>query len=422
LTTISNDFGYRLRTTKIFWERWVLRKIVRVILPLLVLVVAVMAAREIISSAPKPERKQAKPQVPVVDVVELQPSNYTFQITSQGVISPRTQSTMIPEVSGRLVEVSDNLRSGGYFKKGEVLARIDDRDYKLALTIVQAELSQAEVALQEEGARGAQARQDWDRIRSDTPPSDLVARRPQYEHAKAALAAAEARVAQAQLNHDRTRIVAPYDGRVLEMKADVGQYITPGVVIASVHSLDYGEVRLPLTDKRLAQIELSREGLNYRKSKHAPKVEFRLLDTQDVSWQGRITRSEGRVESSSRQHYLIGEIKKPFVASSSQPQLKVGQFLLATIEGRTLKNVYVVPRDVVQSGDELLVVTPEYTLERRKVEVVWRDSEHVVITRGVEAGEMISVTTVSYATNGRKVTIYSQQESENNKMKADNKE
>ena len=392
----------------------VIRWVLKIVLPLIVVVVAVMVAKAVIKNGPNPERKQSKPQLPVVEVMVLHPSAYTIQIQTRGGLAPQTQSSLIPELSGRLTQVSSKLRSGGYFQWRDELARIDPRDYELTLTIVRAELAQADLALREEEAKGVQARQDWERIRTDVAPSDLVARRPQYEHAKAALAAAQARVAQAELQLERTRILAPYDGRVLEMKADVGQYVAPGTVLASLYGLSYGEVRLPLTDRQLSRVLLPQQEATSKGRRGGSTVHFRLLDgAQQARWQGQVVRSDGAVESSSRQHHLIAQIANPFRAGDDgRPPLKVGEFLLATIEGETLNDVFVVPREAVQGDDELLLVTQDETLERRKVVVAWRDQDSAIVSEGVKAGERLSLTPVSYATNGRKVKIYTPDEAQ----------
>jgi multidrug efflux system membrane fusion protein len=233
-----------------------MRRLFKILLPLLVLGVSAWLGMELLGSGPQPVRKPPKPTLPVVETFTVQAADYTVRVPSYGTVAPRTQSTLIPEVAGRIVEVAPAFRAGGFFEAGDLLLRIDPTDYQNAVVVARAELAQARLNLREEQAQGAQAQRDWQQLQMPGEPGDLARREPQLESRRAEVAAAEARLRQAQTALARTRIGAPYAGRVLEKRVDVGQYVSPGNVLATLYAVDYVEVRLPLSDRQAAFVAL----------------------------------------------------------------------------------------------------------------------------------------------------------------------
>ena len=152
---------------------------------------------------------------------------------------------------GQIVAVSDSFREGGFFDQGDELLRIDPRDYEIAVTVAEAELASAKAALAEEQARARIAERDWQQFGGDrSAASRTMLREPQLAAAQAAVKAAAAQLARARLDLERTRITAPYAGRVLEQNVDIGQYVTTGTELARIYATDYAEVRLPLTPRQ----------------------------------------------------------------------------------------------------------------------------------------------------------------------------
>ena len=121
----------------------------------------------------------------VVDVVSVETRDYQLRLQSYGTVQPRTSATLIAQVSGQIVSVNPNVRDGGFFDKGDVLATIDSRDYEADVRIAEAVLMDARQALAEAEARSEQAREDWARLGNEGPAPDLVLRVPQLEAARA---------------------------------------------------------------------------------------------------------------------------------------------------------------------------------------------------------------------------------------------
>jgi len=354
----------------------------------------------------EPQQRRFSPPSPEVVVRSLQAESFRVTLNSQGAVRARTESTLIPEVRGRIVKVSPNFQEGAFFEEGEILLEIDDRDYRSELKVAEASLAQAELALQQEEARYEQARRDWERLNPGVEATELTLREPQIRQARAALASSQARVETAKLNLARTKVTAPYAGRILTKNVDVGQFVSTGNQMARIYAVDYAEVRLPLTASQAGYLSLPSI---YRGSnpslKDGPKVELSsTVGGKTHVWEGRIVRSEGAVDERTRQLFVVAQIENPYGRSvSGRPPLKVGTFVQAKIEGLTLQDVFVVPRDMYRENSYVLIVDGESYLERRKVDVIWQNDENIVVNGGLSEGDLLCLTDVPYALEGWQV-------------------
>ncbi len=378
-------------------------KLVRILLPPAIILGAVASAWHMMLTKP-PMSQRTPPQVSTaVEATRVAPQNYQVTLRTQGTVRPRTESTIIPEVSGRVVEVAPAFRVGGFFETGELLLAIDSTDYETALVVAEASLAQARMRLVEEEARAEQAVRDWDSLGQGGQPSGLVLRQPQLSEARAAAAAAEARLERANRDFQRTSITAPYAGRVLEQWVDIGHYVTPGTALARIYAVDVAEIRLPLTDRQLAFVKLPEL---YRGESTATQSEPRVFieatfGGQKHAWEGRIVRTEGAIDTRSRQLFVVAQVKDPYGRTvKDRPPLKVGLFVEATIEGEVLENVFLLPRSALRENRFILIVTPENELRRRTVEPIWSSGPQIVLREGLQAGEVVCLTRVAYAIDG----------------------
>ena len=376
----------------------------KIILPIVVLAICFSIARKLILSPPEARRWGAPTAQLNVEALRLKKTQYKTTVTSQGVVRARTESTLIPEVSGQIVEVSRDFRNGGFFEKGELLVQIDRSDYETALIVAEAAVSQAEAALEQEKAQAAQARENWKSLGDGSKPTPLALREPQLAQANAALSSARARVAEAQRNLKRTEVRAPYAGRILEKSVDVGQYVSPGAVLASIYAIDYAEIRLPLSDDQLGFVDVPERyrGDHIDALEDGPTVTLRgKVGRQDAAWPGRIVRTEGAFDASSRQLFVIAQVDDPYGRSTTgQPPLKVGQFVTAEIDGSLMQDVFIIPRSALRSGSEILIVDKANKLFRRSIEVLWSDEENVIARDNLKEGELLCLTQVPFAVDG----------------------
>jgi RND family efflux transporter MFP subunit len=384
-----------------------MKAVVKVLLPVVVIAAASAVAFVTVANRQQPERRPPTIATPQVAVSSIARSDYTVKVKSRGTVRPRTESTLIPEVTGRVVELSPNIRAGEFFEQGNQLLRIDPRDYEADVTIAASDLAQARSALAEAQARADQARRDWKRLGEQGEPDDLVLRKPQLAGARAAVTSAQARLAQAQLDLERTSILAPYAGRVLERNVDIGQFVSPGVVLARVYAVDYVEIRLPLTNRQLEFVTIPEAYRDDTLSTRAPGPPVRLtarIGSKSHAWQGRIVRAEGSIDTQSRQVFVIAQVDDPYGKDpSGRPPLKVGQFVEAEIEGRTLNDVIVIPRSALRAGTEVLIVNEQNKLQARQVDVLWSDEQNAVVAGGLDTGDRLVLTPLGSGMDGVEV-------------------
>jgi RND family efflux transporter MFP subunit len=384
-----------------------IRRLLKVVLPVAVLAVASSWAWKIFNDQPVVETRPPEISVPVIRAVPVKLRTLRLKVMSQGTVAPRTQTTLFPEIAGRVLQVSPSLADGGFFEAGVELLRIDPTDYQLQVVQANAQIAQAQLSLETEEAQAGVARKEWESHgQGEAPP--LLRRVPQIARAKAALASAQAALAQAERNLEKTRIAAPFAGRVLRKNVDIGQYVTPGTPVATIYSVDYAEIRLPLPDEELAYVDLP---LSYRgggSGKRQPIVILRAeFGRRQHSWTGRIVRTDGTIDPQTRMIHAIAQVADPYGRGPDpgRPPLAMGMFVEAEIQGHRLENVVTLPRAALRGENQVLVVDSESRLRFRRVNVARLERELVIIDSGLEEGELVSLATLATVVDGMKVQV-----------------
>ena len=216
------------------------RKVKRAFLISGIFIVAFAGAFGLTRMKPPPESKEIADATPLVEVLALEKITASFRISSQGTVKPRTETVLSAEVSGSIMSISPKFVAGGVFAKGEELMRIDPSNYAVAVDQAKAMVAQRQIEF--DGAK---------KLRSQGYRAES-----EYASAVAALAAANSDLVKAERNLQRTHITLPYAGMVRAKEADLGQYVNPGTRLGVTFAIDYAEVRLPLTDRDLAFVDL----------------------------------------------------------------------------------------------------------------------------------------------------------------------
>jgi RND family efflux transporter MFP subunit len=368
----------------------------RFLFPLAIVVAGLGLAGLIIATGPKLEQQPPPSNAPLIrtwiaDAETVQMTSITY-----GSVLPRTESELIPEVSGRIVDISPSMVSGGFFKKGDLLLQVDPLDYEVALEQARASLASAKSEL-------SNARKAHERLldlakrqsASQSQQDDALNR---LRFAQASIREATASLSRAERDITRTSITAPYDGRVRSERVDIGQFVTRGAPIASLYATDVAEVRLPIQDEELAYLQLPLSG---QTDQHMPTVILRArFAGAEHTWQGRIVRTEGELDPKTRMINIVAQVQSPYERSGSRPPLAVGLFVEAEIVGKRVDKVFVLPRSALQANEQVYVVTDKNRLTFREVEVIRKVGEDVYVTDGLKLGETISLSTVNNAIEG----------------------
>lgn len=370
-----------------------MRLLLKILLPLLVVVLCVLAAKTVIANRPEPKTRPQFKTSTAVEATRLAPQSYTVTLKTQGEVSPAIEGSLVAQVAGSITEVSEKFVIGGSFRKGDVLAKVDPRDYEIALTLARANLAQARALLAEEQARADQAAGDWKKLGRKGTPSALTLRKPQLASARANLEGAEGQVQRAQLDLERTNITAMYDGRVRSTQVSLGQYVNPGSALAQTYTTGSAEIRLPFTSNQMKFVDMN-GAIAKRQS-----IQLKESGGSDNQWTATMERSEG-IDPTSRQYYAVARVDNPYALAIP---LDFGQFVEAEVTGLTLDNVFVIPRSALREDKSVLLVDDIGTLQSRDVVVAWKDAEVAVISSGLEAGDILNITSLGSITNGTRV-------------------
>lgn len=368
------------------------------LLPIGILGGAALLAAAVITLAPEPETREAPEVLPVVEVVAAEPTTVRLDVTAQGTVQAVTETTLVAQVAGELVQAGSGLASGALVREGEMLARIDPRDYRLAVTRSEAAVAQARLGLELEQARAQVAREEWQSLgRGEAPP--LAAREPQIAEARAAVDAAEAALEQARLNLARTTVRAPYNARVRDKLADRGQYLAPGTPVARLVAIDRAEIPLAVAQDELRFLgaDLSRD------DELSIPVELTLAGVG--RWQAQVVRAGGEIHPRTRMMTLTAVVEDPLALTHDRAALPLGSFVDATIRGREARDVIPLPRAALRGADRVLVVDAEDRLRFRQVDVLRLEAERMLIHSGLTAGEQVCVSPIEAPVDGMKVRI-----------------
>lgn len=388
-----------------------MKLVLRIVLPIFVLAAAAFVTVRLIENREVPEARVAEEIPPLVETIRAEYASTTLRIEAEGTVVPRTETQLVPEVSGRVTEVSGAFVAGGFFEKGDVLFRLDSREYELAVTRSRSAVAQANLRLETERQEGALAQEEWELL-GEGRPTPLAIREPQIAEAQAAVAAAEAALEQAEYDLERTVVYAPYDGRVREEDLDIGQFVSRGNVVATIYSVDAAEVRLPVPDAELAFVDLP---LGYRQEGNegavsGPRVILHAeFAGQEHQWEGRIVRTEGEIDPQTRMVHAIARVENPYdrLPNSARPPLAVGMFVRAEILGHPSGPVASLPRSVMRGEDEVLIVDPENRLRFRRVEVLRMERDRVLLKSGIGEDDRIVVSPLENAIDGELVRVRS---------------
>ena len=371
----------------------------KVILPIAVLAASLLGALILALTSSPVAGRQGERMVRAVRVVPVELRATRQEVRSQGTVAPRTESELIPEVSGRALWTSPALASGGYFEAGEPLLRIDRLDYLADVERARAALARARS--EHEHARATLSRQQD--LRESGVVSDAVLDDAARSARVSAASLREARIVleQAERDLERTEIVAPFSGRVREERVDIGQFLNRGQSFATIYATDYVEVSLPIADAQLAYIEMP--FWERRPIPEDRQPEVRLTATfagVEREWIGRVVRTSGEIDAKSRLVHAVARVANDETADIPLP---VGLFVQARILGRTVEDVAMIPREALQAPGRVLVVDEQDRLRFRDVEVLRLEGDHALISSGLTAGERVCISVILAPVDGMAV-------------------
>ena len=338
---------------------------------------------------------------PDVFVEILTPKDFQVQISSNGTTTPLTQTVLTAEVGGEVIYRSKKFAEGASVIEGEILAKIDDTDLQLQYKNALLQLANAEVQYSLQLAEAEVAKEAWDKI-GDGVASDLTLKKPQLKQAEAFLEVAKAQVSSAAKKLNKTEIIAPYAGRIQNVNIDLGTTIIPGQPVGAMYTSSEIEITLAVKDNDLQFLSIPMDGRKLNPSEQASVVIESFYKGKNQSWKGKLERVDGVIDPVTRMINLIAVFKNDFI-EIDKPNLPIGLFVEAKIDGITLKNIFEIPINSISEDNEVYIVDKDNQLELRELTILKKYSEFVIIKDGLKAGERLVTSKLSTASDGIKV-------------------
>lgn len=351
-------------------------------------------ARKLILTKPEAERQETPPEAALVRAVEMQARDEQITIPAMGTVGAAESVVLQPQVTGQIVEQGPELRRGGRFSKGDVIARIDPRDYELAVRQAKASVERAEFDLRVEQGRQTIAQREWALLADDVTLSgadrELALRQPHLRNSRAALDGAKSALALAELGLERTVIRAPFNCLVLRSFVDLGQLVSPQAQIAEIVGTDEAWVEVAVPVDRLHLIRVPNGGGTVGSP---AKVVYPIGPTGRIEREGNVLCMCGDVDPAGRLARMLVVVPDPFGIADDRPGMPLlqGAYVRVEIEGPVLEDVFVVPREALREGDQVWVMDGEDRLDVRDVTIVWRREDEVLVSEGIGAGERVVV-------------------------------
>ena len=410
-------------------------RFLKIALPLLTLVCAVLAVGYLRATKPEIERtgfeERARPvAAATVEILDVQPS-----ISAYGEVVAQRDVELRALVAGAVVAVGENFVNGGTVRAGDLLVAIDPFEYRAAVTEAEAALAEARAQLAETGAelgaeesglaedrtqlalaerevarreallaKGTAAQKTVDdalvrrseRARAVSATERRVAGlRARIARQEAVIARSTVALERAERDLENTRLTAPFDGYLTGVSAALGKRL--GVNDRVVRLLDQArlDIRIHLSDGDYGRLVSSAAGLRGR-----PVAVTWRAGERSFPFRAVIQRADGEVDAASGGVRVYARIED----AGARVPLRPGAFVEVLIPDRVYRAAARLPETALVGGDTVYAVV-DGRLEPRPVALLARVGNDVVVSGGIADGERIATTRFPEIGPGVKVQV-----------------
>jgi RND family efflux transporter MFP subunit len=406
-----------------------------------VILLAIIIAMVLVKLRPQAERRIVEETGLLVEVFAAKAEKVQMYIEAYGTVEPREALKLVAEVRGQIVDISSSFKEGAFVKKGTRLVQIDQRTYKLEVQRRNVQIKQAEAEIKRlqqevlnlqarikiaksdvslaEGEyfrlkklidRKVIAQSTLDKAeqqylasqqRMQTLENQLALTGPQKEQLLAQRDLTKVMYQEAQLDLERSGIIALFDGWVLEKTVEVGQHVNVGQNMGRIYSaggLDI-EVRIPVKDFKWFPADLNEDVAV------EADIIFETAGTQRT-WNGRVSRIKAQMDDRTRTLPIVVEVGEASGPAEKKGSLRLrpGMFVRVKIKGAAVDQAFVLPRHVVYPGD-ILYSVKDNRLKTMPVNVLRAYKDSVIVSQGLSEGDQIIKTPLSAATDGMLVRV-----------------
>jgi RND family efflux transporter MFP subunit len=372
----------------------VFSQIIRVLLPVCILAAGFWGYHYFKSRETKVKRRPPVQTAMLVETIRPEPGDFSGTIRVMGTVVPDRQVSLKSRVAGEIIDVSASFVRGGVVNKGEVLVRLDDSDYAIAVKKADSALAKARADLEIEQGSQTIAEEEFKLIskvsKTQVKATDLALRKPQLAQAKASVLNAQADLETAHLNLARTVIRAPFNSLVLEKKVDQGSLVSAQETIAVLVDIDAFHVEALVPPDQLGAVSTDPEN---------PSPAVIRSPFSHLTWPGKVVRATGKMSQASRMAGILVEVSNPLGQGSDTRPLLLDDHVIVDISGTRFENVFRLPRNLLRDRDTVWINT-NGQLEIRKVTVAWKQDGTVFISNGLTPEDDVIVTDLSAPISG----------------------
>jgi RND family efflux transporter MFP subunit len=340
----------------------------------------------------------------LVDVTQGEFGTFRPTIEAMGTVRPAREISLGARVSGEIVEIGNSFVPGGYVDAGEVLVRIDDADYQVALQQSRSALDQAIADLEIERGERAAAEAEYRQFNRELPPEReaLVLRAPQGRAARANVEAARADVRQAELNVDRATVEAPFDAHVLGRAVNLGSQVSPGAALGRLVGLDTYWIEATVPVGQLQWLSVPDDD----QPGSSVTVRNRNAWPMNATRQGEVFRLIGELEGDTRLARILVAVDDPLARETEEdlPRLMLGEYVECRIEGRELTDVVRLNRDYIRENDTVWLMVDQ-RLVIQPVSILFEDERYAYIDEGLTAEDRVVTTRLATVQEGLRLRV-----------------
>ncbi len=402
------------------------------------LLIGIVIAVALVKNSSKPVRVAVAEKATAVRMISVPEATVAPRMMATGNVEPSRVWSSMAQVSGKVISLYPRLKQGALIKQGEVLLKIDPRDYELAiiqaetgLESIRVQLAQIDVleanaeallVIEKEALRLAKSelkRKEMMRKQRSISQSELGKEQRSlltqqksvqslinsiklYPVDRRRLAAElrkqQAQLADAKLNLERTTILMPFNGRIAEVKVELQQFVGLGSLMIVADGIDRAEIAVQVPMERLGELIISNTVIDPIAAEDIELgkllgLSARVLLQQNehlVEWPARVARLSDALDPRTRTVGVIVEVDKPYarVQPGQRPPLVKGLFVDIELSGQLQKNRIVIPLSALH-GHQVYLVNSAQRLERRTITVSSKGVDYAIISDGLKAGEVV---------------------------------
>ena len=371
----------------------------KILLPLVIVLIGGVSMVGLIQSGEAEQRVDVVPPPLQVEIIQAEESEQLVKVYASGVVQSSHQVNLVPQVQGKVVYTATDLRPGRRFDKGDVIAKIEQADYKLAVSQERSRVEQAKLTLTMEKERELDAQREWELLGNTGDAPELASRKPQLRLAELGVEAAEAGLERAKLALSRTVLKAPFDCMIKNEQLENGQ-VVGGNPVATLQGTEQFQVRVSVPTSTLSTLLIP--GITGQEGSKVD-VSFVISNQVTVHKQGHVLGLESELDAQARTINLLVAIDDPMDGEGLP--LLIGSYVDVELEGQSVADTVRIPSSALREGQYVLIADAENKLARKDVTIGWFDQADVVLTSGLASGERIVTTGLSYPIYGAPLDI-----------------